>query len=418
MKPVRFVPLSDISTPTPPADESARRWLNGWWFKRGDDSDQPLVGSDAQRWVPPTREGVAIRDCDSIREGLADTLRGWINDPAPQHPRQLFVWPPGCRRDPLIGWAAAVGHEVIHPPQGAADDVGLDPMPGAASPTSRETIDRIGTDPDGGDAPVRRAESPSDPRGDGGGGAKPDAPIVVLPHLERWFTRCGNGFDELRTLLDRLALSRRRAVVGCSSWSWHFLRLNLGAGLVLPTPLTFKPFNTDRTAAWLRDAMEDQAGGYRFRSVTDGSAVFGDGEGDRAGDVLDGLNARAMGVPWLALDLFRRSLRRTPESNEELRERFPETDTLWVDRFDEFKLREDLRRPSMLVLHSLLVHNGLRRDALRTVLPGVPTGNLVASLVSDGFVEHCDGRLHVRPAAYPDVREALTDAGFPADDWH
>jgi hypothetical protein len=63
----------------------------------------------------------------------------------------------------------------------------------------------------------------------------------------------------------------------------------------------------------------------------------------------------------------------------------------------------------------LLLHGSLSAEHFNAVLPTLDDPNLLVTLVSRGFVDW-DGELYrCSPLAYPTIRRALGDAGYPTD---
>ena len=89
--------------------------------------------------------------------------------------------------------------------------------------------------------------------------------------------------------------------------------------------------------------------------------------------------------------------------------------TYWLTRPDSFALPRGAGEAALLTLQSLLVHGPLEEDALARTLPGPAARHAVPALLQAEMLVREGATLRVNPAAYPDVRSALSDAGFNMD---
>ena len=265
-------------------------------------------------------------------------------------------------------------------------------------------------------APDRAAlTDPDPPAPDLDAAGSGEGPLVV-PRLERWFLRRHDGLAAVRGLLAAVERTDRRVLVGCNGWAWDFLCAAVRANLGLPAPRTFRAFGAKRLAGWFAELAAD-AGGARFRSPKTGRDIPADGTVD---DFHRTLAARSRGIPWVAWDLWRRSLRtEAPDESDAAAATPPapgERRTLWVAALEEFTLPTRHEPEALLALHALLIHGPLTREELAAVAPDAGGPPTASALLAAGFVrrEKC-GELAVVPAAYPAIRAGLAAAGFPTD---
>ncbi len=157
---------------------------------------------------------------------------------------------------------------------------------------------------------------------------------------------------------------------------------------------------------------------------------------------LQRLAARSLGIPWVAWNLWRNGLRAADDIDQvpdKVKEKVQDDGhTLWVSDLPEFSLPPGYERPALMVAHALLLHGGLTRAQLQSVLPAHEQPGVLAALQSAGYVEWVevaaqsaadqgrvtshdprtlragiDAEVRVRACAYPALRSALKTAGFP-----
>ena len=388
-EPATFVPLTAYVPPSSPVVRLAQRLL-----RRG----RRILRRDEERAVEDDRLKQASRetiddytaspDCSLLAVELDATLGDWAEatgDVVAGDALRLVVIPPGDVEALLETWATRHGHAILEPPR-------------FEQLVARETLELPPLDGDG---------------------------VLVVPRLEKWFVRHRHGLALARALLAALSLGERRCVVGCNSWAWTYLRRVAEGDLLLPEPLTFAPFDATRLRHWFEELAE--AEGTRsvvFRESRTGKDVFArrdDGELDS--DFLSGLAARSRGIPWVAWQLWQRSLRTRRVDKDDAGEQERDVDadaredaenTLWLVEADEFVMPVGHERAARLVLHALLLHGGLDADELARVLPSAGASNVVLALGRAGFVERVEGRYRCAACAYPATFESLATAGFNA----
>ena len=396
-----FLPLGRYEPPSSPAAHVAQRLLR---------RARRILGRDAGRVVEDDRLRQASRatiddhtaspDCSLLARELDATLGDWADasgDVSPGDRLRLVVIPPGDVDALLETWASRHGHAVLDAPDTGALVVAA---------TARE---EIGT---------RVAVGLPDLDGTG---------VLVVPRLERWFLRHRHGLGLVRALLAELATARRRCVVGCNSWAWAYLGRAVEADLFLPEPLTFAPFDAGRLRLWFKELAEHESTrNVVFRESASGKDVLARGDdGELESDFLPSLAAESRGIPWVAWQLWQRSLRtrrvdkdedggrESPAGERSGADRTEDENTLWVVHADGFVLPGGHERTAFLVLHALLLHGRLRVDELALVLPLVGESGIVSALLRAGFVERVGGRYRCAPAAYPTIVERLATAGVP-----
>ncbi|MFI5399336.1 MAG: hypothetical protein ACHQ9S_27725 [Candidatus Binatia bacterium] len=214
-----------------------------------------------------------------------------------------------------------------------------------------------------------------------------DGPVVV-PALHHMFLRHADGMARLRELLALLHQRRGRALVGCESWGWRYLRKALRIGAVFGEPLTLQAFDADRLAEWLPD------------------------EGGVLAGVLRQLAAESGGNVAVAHTLAARLV----ESGTRRGDTSVSAPLLWRLRLPGWP--PESGPMETFVAHSLLIHGGLPIGALAaTILASddeIRAG--VEHLAAAGLIEETCGTWCVSPAGYPAVRTHLIGHDY-ADDF-
>jgi hypothetical protein len=269
----------------------------------------------------------------------------------------------------------------------------------------------------------------------------------VMPRLEHCWLRHSAGLALVRELLDR-ALSGRlgRGVIGCDSWAWAYLRYL--APLPTRSVLTLQAFDGDRLATLFRALVAaDGPGRVRFCNARTGKLILAvdrkdeDGDDDEdeneddgnGGTELQSLAARCRGNAGLARDLWRARLSTAPESEPDAEGGATDGDavsaadgdddgtTVWVaEPAEEPAIAADRDEELALVLHALLLHNGLPGPLLAELLPLPPfrVQAILHRLAGAGVAAAGQGgHWHVTAAGYPPARNLLQAQGLLLDDF-
>ena len=256
-----FRSLSQYAFPSMPTDESIRRV--GWdlWRRwRGKQIDDPFIADDSlnvadrnllDQLAAPPAYGPLLAE-------LRVTFEDWFNDPDPANCVQLVALPPCDQGNLLQSWADTDGHTVVESP-------------------ARESLLVRETDP------IRLPQTQS---------------LLVVPKLERWFLRHHNGLGSVQQLLDQLATAKRHCVIGCNTWAWSYLSKAIQTDLVLPSPMTFKPFDGARLKRWIEQLASANDSSTVFRFSESGNTVFGDdAKLNKTDDFFATTAARSLGSP-------------------------------------------------------------------------------------------------------------------------
>ncbi|WP_147418153.1 hypothetical protein [Salinisphaera sp. Q1T1-3] len=377
-----FTPLADYCVPATPTRDSLQTWLTRAreLFRRKPPA--PMITDDRlRRSTLDMLDDVASPPaCGPLLAEIDASLADWLAEETPARRKRLFVLPPGDRNHIVAAWAETAGHARLTPP----------PRSELLTP---------------GGAPL------PDVRGDG---------LLVIPALEDWFVRHTHGLDTLRQLLDTLDRLDRHVLIGCNSWAWQYLSRAVAADAVLGPAETFQAFDAHRLRAWFNEISQGaEHGPVCFRDARSGDDIMALDAQDEPHEMLISLAARSRGIPWVAWRLWRRSLRRRIDPEDDAHDApaavsDADEQTLWVIALEEFSLPGADNDDTLFLLHALLIHGALTPDLLRAVLPITQAMQRLPALVAAGIVtRHEDGRLACAPAAYPAIRAGLTTAGFP-----
>lgn len=378
-----FKPMGEYTRPAMPTEESFRILLKRTKRLIKRDEVKPFITKDSLlKTDPEVLDAVAAPPAwGPLVEELEETLAEWAAQQSPLVTTKLIILPPGEENGLVAEWARQHDHQILDPP---------------------ERLSLLAATP----PPV------PDLSGDG---------ILVIPRLEYWFLRHHDGLHHLRQVLAALFENKRHCLIGCDSFAWIYLQRALGAELILPDSLTFQPFGAKRLGEWLHQLEEDTNVSRRtIRLSQNGADIFERGKsGKLTNDYLARLAARSRGIPWIAWDLWRSSLR-SDLSQEEENEKTADIpkqseDTLWIVESEHQSLPKQKRDHSLLILHALLIHGRLTMEELRLVIPIVGESFLVGGLISSCFVDDREGHLSCNRRAYPAIREELSAAGFPVD---
>ncbi len=392
-------PIAEYHIPPMPTDVATRRLL-GWLrrqFKKSAEAQPYIAESELVQATGETLEDVAPPPgCAPLLRDLDTHFEPFIRGDDTGQRAHLLLLPPGDRTDVLGSWAKEQRLGVLQPPtrqqllespsQLKVQEQELWPEEqGSEQQTSKE-----------------RSDSPT---------------VLVIPKLEDWFLRHEKGLGCMRQLLDWLDQSKRPLIIGCNTWAWDFLCKATRAGLILPTPQTFRPFGADELRVWFHSLEEDAPIDWRFRLSTSGIDLFSDDA--KKNHYFNGLAAESLGVPWVAWHRWRKSLRYERQKHDKAKLKAQsaskESDerTLWVATLPALKLPQDHSEQANLVLHALLIHGRLTPDELRAVVPIVGELRVVSALIQSGFIRRSDSQLQIVTTAYPEIRRELIAAGFP-----
>lgn len=250
----------------------------------------------------------------------------------------------------------------------------------------------------------------------------------VLPALDKCFLRHPNGLNLVRRFFADMFEGRiSKGIIGCNSWSWAYLKRvtpNCPSAVA-----TLGAFNAKKLAR-LFSTLSVSSGNppFIFRQSDNGKYVIPlhvdmgkNVESPEFTSFISDLAGFSRGNPGVALALWARALRNTPETTDEKLAHDP-ANTIWVTPWEKIQL------PSMpsaqdaelsVVLHTLLIHNGLNMEMLNRLLTLPPDGveEAIRMSTGKGLVESADGVWQISAAGYPAVRQLLNGEGYLVDEF-
>ena len=396
----QIIPLDKYEFPDAPAIDRVQGWYDVIRQKVLQARSEHAVTDDhlSRTELSTLREFVDEPVCRPLLDSLNDK---YVGAKRSESFLELLIVPP-CDSNAIVAdWARHNGHQILKPPARDALCANL---------------------------------SPALPSLEGEG-------LLVIPQLEHWFMRHRRGLRHVSALLKRIRQCDRPVLVSCNSWCWRYLVHVVDADLILPQPVTFEAFDAQRLRDWIHElSSRDDTDTVRFLDVRDGKDIM---HGDDINERFIELANLSLGIPWVAWQLWRRSLRTADERNageadekvdekagEKVGEKVGEEDhndesisgektqetsgamTLWITNNQSPLIPPGHEPEAHRLLHALLIHDSLSVEELADVLPNVGESNITSALIRAGFIELIDDQLRVRAAAYPAVRSGLSGAGI------
>lgn len=220
-------------------------------------------------------------------------------------------------------------------------------------------------------------------------------------------------------------------IIGCDSWALAYLKHVLPGRL--PDAWVAQAFDDRRLSGLFYELASTRfQKSILFRQTDNGKFVLPvdpehagpETAGTETSAFIDQLAAHSRGIPGIALCLWRKALRKEPDktiSDTALSETPSDMKTtLWVlpwEKLDPPALPSPISPESSILLHSLLLHNGLSQAMLAEILPFSPNViTRMAVLLKDaGLVEENENLWQVTPSGYPIVRQYLNGEGYLTD---
>ncbi|WP_093448665.1 hypothetical protein [Thiomicrospira sp. ALE5] len=206
----------------------------------------------------------------------------------------------------------------------------------------------------------------------------------VLPELEHCFLRHANGLKLLRSLLTLATQGQLgRGVIACDSWAWAFFQ-RIHAWPTIQA-LTLQAFDSQRLAKMITTFAKHSKMHIHFYNAKNGHEMLLEDKGSASSETeFNELAAYCRGNLALALHYWQERLCNEPEETQSQNGAAENTQSTTEPKSTEQSTGKNLwlakmpAEPSMptgnpeaffLVLHVLLIHNGLDEIGLENVLP-------------------------------------------------
>ncbi len=260
---------------------------------------------------------------------------------------------------------------------------------------------------------------------------KNDTPWVV-PALERCYLRHVNGLALVRQMFEKINTGAMgNGIIGCDSWAMAYLKYVVPDRL--PDALVAQAFDDRRLSWWFYQLASSRfQKPIYFRQTDNGKFILPiesehaepDKVGTEISDFINQLAAHSRGIPGIALCIWRKALRKEPDKtmiDQSISDTRSDTKTtIWVlpwDKLDHPAPPSAISPESSILLHSLLLHNGLSQAVLAEILPF--SSNVItrmALVLKDaGLIEKNEGLWNVSPSGYPIVKMYLDGEGYLTD---
>lgn len=383
------IPLDEYQRPAGPAVNRLDDWYQALRKKIVDRDSEVTVTEDqlSRASIENIRSFTAEPDCDFVFHALDSAYLDWAKRESTDDHLRLLVFPPCDSSNRVARWAEGNGMDVLEAPDRSE----------LLSRDLAEVILPVGQGP------------------------------LVIPRLEDWFVRHRHGLRHIRALLTALQGSSRCCLVSCSSWTWVYLKKAVNADLVLPAPESLAPIDAENLADWLLAFLSEEPDQpVTFRDHEDGKEILRRKEdGTYSDNFMTQLADDSGGIPWIAWQLWRRSLRTEAERDEQVdeendgaeeqeekREAASQGAVFWVVRSQPPTLPRGHERAACLLLQSLLIHGSLPEELLWSTLPSIGETNLVVALIRSGFIERHGDQVRCMATAYPVIWTSLANSGM------
>lgn len=249
----------------------------------------------------------------------------------------------------------------------------------------------------------------------------------VLPKLEHCYLRHATGLDLLRRLLSLAASGQLgNGMIGCDSWAWAYVQR------IFPCPqadaITLQAFDAERLQWLLYSLMQSQSRQqiHCYNAQNSQEILIDPSVEERRQKEFVELASHCRGNIAVATAYWRERLRCGPneldatgELKTALRPAGEEAgEHIWVAGMPaDLALPAGNEEEFFLLLHAMLLHDGLPEPLLGELLPlsAAHSRALLEKLRHAAIVDCVNGRWQVRELAYPTVRRVLSGRDYLSD---
>ncbi|UQB41859.1 hypothetical protein JX580_09325 [Thiomicrospira microaerophila] len=268
--------------------------------------------------------------------------------------------------------------------------------------------------------------------------------LWVLPELERCFLRHTHGLSLVRRVLSLATQGHLgQGIIGCDSWAWAFFqRIHAWPATDV---LTLQAFDAERLTSLISDYAHHSKMHIHYLSAINGNEILtNEIDSEQTDTEFNELVAHCRGNLALALHYWQERLyddldeaksegqlipddeaddpndtkQNAVNNNEEPTTQLSAGTRLWLAKMPaEPSMPTGNPEAFFLVLHALLIHNGLDEIGLENVLPYSQTRcqGLLAQLEQAQLVEYQTTRWLVKKTAYPTIRRLLINQNYLSD---
>ncbi len=335
-----FIPLAQFSLPSPPVTQKVKRQIKFFrnLLKKDDEKQELPFQEDHDLQQLPDWKLNRIAPSPDFKNGVEkfqNEIRDWLeNDHNHKLPIITFISPPFYGYENILNqWSELQNLKCVEPP----------------------TYEQILT------FDKSWFTNPNE-----------DKPWI-FPNLERAFLRHADGLNLIRSFLDKAYSGELgKGIIGCNSWTWKYLNY-LWRGR-LPITLTIQAFDQEKLSEFFY-SLSNQSGKRQFlyRQSDNGKFVIlpkDQKQNSREmSNFLQSLAAYSRGNPGVAWEYWRTSPRLEPdkiieEDDDKQNDDLSEI-TIWITPWNQIKkptLPPGSINEKIIILHTLLIHNGLTGD--------------------------------------------------------
>lgn len=248
--------------------------------------------------------------------------------------------------------------------------------------------------------------------------------IWVIPDLENFFLRHENGLKKIRKLLHMAELGELgKGIIGCHSFAWAYFQAVLKFSP--KNVLTLQSFNDEKFVSMISKSVKSSSyTKFKFLNISNGKKITGISlENEPIDPLFTKISAYCRGNVFSALNLWKDKLRlendnlKSKNSFLEQKEGSNETFIFVLPEITEPVFSPAFEDESVIVLHTLMIHNCLPFDILLRIIPFSESRceNAVLSLFSSGFLEKKGNEITVSVSAFYAVRKLLFGRDYLVD---
>jgi len=245
----------------------------------------------------------------------------------------------------------------------------------------------------------------------------------VINQLEKFYFRCPEGLEFFRNLIDILLSGNFKCIIGCTSWSWSFLKQVLDLDSLVATPLTLEAFNENKLINFLSlPNKESETNKFEFRQIDNKKLVLtnrlkisttSDNNSKESSDFIEKLAEKSLGIPGIAKAIWNHSLQYNYDSNKNQNSVI----TIWLKPWTKIQLpvvQPGLKRKEIIILYMIILHGNLSLDLLDKLLlfSHIDILNSLTHLHDMKLIKNETDSWSINPIAYPNIRSFFESEGY------